>query len=54
MIKITETEKTEEEILTDNIPDHLDPNVKKYWLTTNILGSVLLLGFFLLPIMIMA
>jgi membrane protein YdbS with pleckstrin-like domain len=54
VMKIIETSKTKEEILTDNIPDHLDPNVKKYWLTTNLLGSVLFLGIFLFPLMIIA
>ena len=51
-MKIIKTSKTEEEILTDNIPDHLDPNVKRYWLTTNLLGSVSFLCIFLLPFMI--
>ncbi|UCG68563.1 MAG: PH domain-containing protein [Thermoplasmata archaeon] len=51
---ITESNKTEEEILTDDIPDHLHPNVKKYWLTTNMTGVMLFLLFFLFPFIMIA
>jgi membrane protein YdbS with pleckstrin-like domain len=51
---ITESKKTEEKILTDDIPDHLHPNVKKYWLTTNMTGVVLFLIFFLFPFVMIA
>lgn len=54
MIKIKEPAKTEEQILTDNIPDHLDPNVKKYWLATNLSAVMILLFLFLLPMAMLA
>lgn len=46
--------KSEEEILTDDTPDHLDPRVKKYWLTTNLVGVTVMLLFFLLPMILAA
>jgi membrane protein YdbS with pleckstrin-like domain len=46
--------KSEEEILTDDIPDQLDPRVKKYWLTTNLVGVAVMVLFFLLPMILAA
>jgi membrane protein YdbS with pleckstrin-like domain len=42
-------ESNEERILTDNIPDHLHPNVKKYWLITNVIAISFLILFMASP-----
>jgi membrane protein YdbS with pleckstrin-like domain len=49
-----ERESREEKILTDNIPDHLHPNVKKYWLVSNFIGLSLLILFFAAPFILYA
>ena len=48
----TKQARSEEKILTDNIPDHLHPNVKRYWLITNIIALTFLIFFLATPFII--
>lgn len=52
--KIHQNLKTQEEILTDDKPDHLHPNVKKYWLVTNLTATILLVLFIMFPFIAIA
>ena len=53
-MKPKKTSSHEEKILTDDIPDHLHPNVKRYWLITNLIGMLVILASLILPFVAIA